>query len=260
MGINYFWNAILNFLHILGELGRFSMRFFSTAFVPPYEFKEIWKQTYIMGYKTVFLVSITIFIISLVITIQLTPKMEDLGAVAIVPNLLAVSLIREVGPVITALVCTGKIGSGIGAELGSMKVTEQIDAMEVTRVNPYNYLVVSRVLAATIALPLLVSYAFTVGLAGSFIAYNMERSMSLTLFFQTAFTNMNVFDIMPSIVKSILFGFSIAMIASFYGFNTSRGANGVGKSANSAVVTTFFVIFFIDLLFAQITHMLTAKM
>jgi phospholipid/cholesterol/gamma-HCH transport system permease protein len=260
MGIKYFWKAILNFLNILGELGRFSMRFFTSLFDRPFEFKEIWRQTYNMGYKTLFLVSITIFIISLVITIQLTPRMEDLGAVAIVPNLLAVSLIREVGPVITALVCTGKIGSGIGAEIGSMKVTEQIDAMEVTRVNPYKYLVVSRVLAATIALPLLVSYAFAVGLAGSFIAYNMERSMSLTLFFQTAFTNMNVYDITPSVVKSVLFGFSIAIIASYYGFNTSRGANGVGKAANSAVVTTFFVIFFIDLIFAQITHMLTAKM
>ncbi len=260
MGLHYIWASTISFFYILGDLARFSWRFFPALIKPPFEYAEILKQIYIIGYKTLFLVSITIFIISLVITIQLTPRMESLGAAAIVPNLLAVSLIREVGPVLTALVCTGKIGSGIGAELGSMKVTEQIDAMEVTRVNPYNYLVVTRVIAATIALPVLACYSFAVGLAGSYLAYNIERSMSLTLFFQTAFTNMDVYDITPSVVKSTLFGFAIAMIASYYGFNTSRGANGVGKAANAAVVSTFFVIFFIDLIAAQITHMLTAKM
>lgn len=259
-GVQYIWDSIYNFFYTLGDITRFSSKFFISIFSPPFEYKEILRQMYIIGYKTLFLVSITIFIISLVITIQLTPRMEDLGAVAIVPNLLAVSLIREVGPVLTALVCAGKIGSGIGAEIGSMKVTEQIDAMEVTRINPYNYLVSTRVLAATIVLPFLVSYAFAVGLAGSFLAYNMERSMSLTLFFQTAFTNMDVADIIPSVVKCFLFGYTIAMIASYYGFNTNRGANGVGKAANAAVVSTFFIIFFIDLIAAQLTHMLTAKM
>ena len=152
-----------NFLIEIGELSYFTARFFKELFNPPFEFKEFWRQCYNMGNRSLLLVSVTGFIIGLVFTLQSRPTLEEFGAVSWMPSMVSISIIREIGPIITALICAGRIGSGIGAELGSMKVTEQIDAMEVSGTNPFKYLVVTRVLAATLMLPILVLYAVKAG-------------------------------------------------------------------------------------------------
>jgi len=249
--------SVKEFFALVGEMTVFAFHSFLHAFRKPFEGAEILRQMFLMGYKSLFLISITIFIIGLVITIQLAPKMEDLGAVALVPNMLAVSLIREVGPVLTALVCTGKVGSAIGAEIGSMKITEQIDAMEVSGVDHYKYLVVSRIIALTFTLPLLTIYGFAVGLTGSFLAYNLEREISAPLFMISAFANMNSYDVIPSLVKSLFFGYTIALTGSFFGYKANKGAIGVGEAANATIFYSFLMIFFIDMLAAEITHYLT---
>src|SRR5580704_15164586 len=134
---------------------RFTGQFFKTAYRRPYEFSEILRQSFIIGYKSLSLVAVTGFIMGLVLTIQSRPTLARFGAESWLPGIVAISIIREIGPVITALICAGKVGSGIGAELASMQVTEQIDAMDVAGNNPFKYLVVTRVIAATLMIPML---------------------------------------------------------------------------------------------------------
>src|ERR1035437_7153756 len=147
---NSYIKNIKGFFEEVTQLTRFTFRFFKDVVKPPYEFNEFFKQSYLIGYKSFPLVAITGFIMGLVLTIQSRPTLVEFGAESWLPAMVAVSIIREIGPVITALICAGKVGSGIGAELASMKVTEQIDAMEVTGINPFKYIVVTRVVSATI--------------------------------------------------------------------------------------------------------------
>jgi phospholipid/cholesterol/gamma-HCH transport system permease protein len=152
----YFDNIIKVIKAILieiGEISYFAGRFFKEFWKPPYEFKELLRQCYYIGNRSLFLVGVTGFIIGLVFTLQSRPTLQEFGAVSWMASMVSVSIIREIGPIITALICAGRIGSGIGAELGSMKVTEQIDAMEVSGTNPFKYLVITRILATTLMLP-----------------------------------------------------------------------------------------------------------
>jgi phospholipid/cholesterol/gamma-HCH transport system permease protein len=244
-----------NILYHLGDTMLFSFQFGPKLITPPYEWSEILRQIFILGYKSLFLVGISSFIIGLVMTIHLIPAMRVYGVEDMVPNMAAISIIREIGPVITALVCAGKIGSSIGAEIGSMKVTEQIDAMAISGVDPYRYLVVTRVLATSICLPILIIYSCTIALGGAFLAEVLEDQMTPTLFLVTAFRFMYFHDIIPTLVKSVLFGFTIGMVGCYYGFITEKGASGVGKSAHKAVVISSIIIFFIDMLVVEIAHL-----
>ena len=236
-------------------LTRFIIQFFKTLFMPPYEFKELLKQCYIVGYKSLPLVGVTGFIMGLVLTIQSRPTLETFGAESWLPAMVAVSIIREIGPVITALICAGKVGSGIGAELASMKVTEQIDAMEVSGINPFKYIVVTRILATTFMLPILVIFSDVIGLAGSFLAVNIQGDVSFSLFFAQIFAKLDFMDVFPPLIKTFFFGFAIGLIGCFKGYNSDKGTEGVGASANSAVVISSLLIFIIDMMAVQITSL-----
>ena len=152
-------HSIINFLSGVADFFLFIWLVTKETFSRDFEFKEFFRQCFQIGYKTLPLISITGLIIGLVLTIQTRPVLASFGAVSMLPGMVALSIIREMGPVLTALICAGKVGSGMGAELGSMKVSEQIDAMEVSSVNPIRFLVVTRVLAATLMIPILVLYA-----------------------------------------------------------------------------------------------------
>ena len=165
--MNYPGFSESEFLKEVGEISRFTARFFKEVSKPRQEWEEFINQCYWIGYKTLTLVSITAFIMGLVLTIQSRPTLLEFGAASLLPAMVSVSLVREITPVITSLICAGKIGSGIGAELGSMRVTEQIDAMEVSAINPYKYLVVTRILACTLMVPILVIFADAIGIIGT---------------------------------------------------------------------------------------------
>lgn len=249
--------VLRGFFDETGDLYLFAVRFFKEGFKPRYEFAEFLRQCYFIGNKTFPLVGTTGFIMGLVITIQSHPSMEAFGAQSWLPSVVSVSLIREIVPVITALICAGKIGSGIGAELGSMKVTEQIDAMEVSGTNPFKYLVVTRVLAATLMLPLLVILSDVIGLYGAYLGINIKQVVSFHLFTNQIFQKLTFEDLLPSIIKSFFFGFAIGIVGCFKGYNSTNGTEGVGRAANSAVVAATFVVFIIDLMAAQIADILS---
>jgi phospholipid/cholesterol/gamma-HCH transport system permease protein len=243
------------FFYETGNLSRFAARFFSQWFKPRYELAEFFRQCFIIGYKSLPLVGLTGFIMGLVLTMQLRPSMVDYGVESQIPAIVGIAIVREIGPVITALIFAGKIGSSIGAELGSMRVTEQIDAMEVSGTNPFKYLVVTRVLASTLMLPVLVLLSDAISLYGSYLGVNIKGITSFDLFWSQVFANLSFSDVIPAFLKCYFFGFAVGVIGCFKGYNSRKGTEGVGRSANSAVVVSSVVIFVIDLLAVQITDL-----
>lgn len=239
----------------VASLTTFTLHFFKEVFHKSYEINELAKQSFLIGYKSLPLVSTTGFIIGLVLTIQSRPTLAKFGAESWLPAMVAVSIIREIGPAITALIFAGKVGSGIGAELASMNVTEQIDAMQVSGTNPFKYLVVTRVLSATFMLPLLVILADAVGLFGSFVGINMRGNVSAYLYMSQIFQSLEYKDLIPAVVKTFFFGFAIGMIGCYEGFHSNKGTEGVGKAANSAVVFASLMVFIIDMVAVQITSL-----
>ncbi|MCO6498539.1 MAG: ABC transporter permease [Chitinophagaceae bacterium] len=235
---------------------EFTLRFFKEVFRPPYEFRELIKQCYQVGYKSLFMIALTGFITGIVITKQSRPSLSEFGAESWLPSLSGIAVIRTLAPLVTALICGGKVGSNIGAELGSMKVTEQIDAMEVSAINPYKFLVVTRVLATTIMIPLLVCFAGLVGMLGAYLNVHVFEQTSMTTFFIAAFDKISYLDLVSSLVKSIVYGFTIGMVGCYKGFNASNGTEGVGRAANAAVVLSMFLIFTEEILLVQITNYL----
>jgi len=226
------------------------------TFSRDFEVKEFFRQCYQIGYKSLPLITVTGAIMGLVLTIQSRPVLVDFGAVTMLPGMVTLSLIREIGPVITALICAGKIGSGMGAELGSMKVTEQIEAMEVSSINPMRFLVVTRVLAATLMIPLLVLYADGFGILGSWAGANIKGDVSFVLFFSQAFKAVTFMDLLPAVVKTFFFGAVIGLVGCYQGYNAGRGTASVGVAANSAVVLASLLVIIIDLIAVQITDMM----
>ncbi|MGL2988567.1 MlaE family ABC transporter permease [Flavobacterium sp. RSSA_27] len=248
-------NRALVFLNEVGEFSIFGSRFFKEIIKSPFQVNEFIRQCYVIGYKSLPLVTITAFIMGLVLTIQSRPTMTKFGAESWLPSMVSLSLIREIAPVITALICAGKIASGIGAELGAMKVTEQIDAMEVSAINPFNYLVVTRILATTFMIPLLVIYADLIGIFGGYIGYNVKGSIGIYRYFSAVFEHLEFIDLLPAVIKTFFFGFFIGLIGSYKGFTASNGTASVGIAANESVVIASLSIFLIDMITVQITDL-----
>lgn len=245
-----------SFLTGVADVFLFITRIIKETFSRNFEFKEFLRQCYHIGYKSLPLVSITGAIMGLVLIIQARPTLVNFGAVNMLPGMVAVSLIREMGPVITALICAGKIGSGMGAELGSMKVTEQIDAMEVSSINPIRFLVVTRVWAATLMVPLLILYADALGIFGSWAGANIKGDVTFVLFFSQAFSHVAFIDFIPAFIKSFFFGAVIGLVGCYKGYNAGRGTESVGVAANSAVVLASLLVIIVDLIAVQITDMI----
>ncbi len=240
------------------ELGKFSMFIkdtFRNFFRRPFENLELMKQCYNVGYKSITLIGLTALIMGVVLTLQTRPVLADFGAEAVLPGMISLSIIREIGPVITALLAAGKISSGFGAEIASMRITEQIDAMEVSGTNPIKFIVVSRVLATTFMLPVLTIFADFIGIYGSYIAINFSGNISRTLFTDQAINVLSFEDIVPAFIKTFIFGFFIGIIGCYKGYYANKGTESVGVAANTAVVVASISIFIIDLFAVQISEL-----
>jgi phospholipid/cholesterol/gamma-HCH transport system permease protein len=244
------------FLTEIGDTTRFVARFFRELLKPHQEVEEFFRQCFWVGYKSLPLVGTTAFIMGLVLTIQSRPTLVEFGAQSMLPAMVAVSLVREISPVITGLICAGKIGSGMGAELGSMRVTEQIDAMDVSGTNPFKYLIVTRVMATTLMIPMLSSLSNAISLYGGYLGVNIHGHVSWHLYWAQVFDALSFGDVIPSLIKTFFFGFAIGIIGCYKGYNSKKGTEGVGRSANSAVVVASLLVFIIDLIAVQVSDLL----
>jgi phospholipid/cholesterol/gamma-HCH transport system permease protein len=256
MGATEATGAIRGMVMEVGAISRFTGRFFQQALRPRFEWRELIRQAFLNGYLSLPLVAITAFIMGLVLTIQSRPTLADFGAETMLPAMVSISVVREIGPVITALICAGRIGSSIGAELGSMKVTEQIDAMEVSGTNPFKYLVVTRVWSTILMLPLLMVLADAIAIWACYIGVNIKGAVSWNLFHQQVFDALAFADVLPALIKSIFFGLAIGVVGCYKGYTTEKGTEGVGRAAHSAVVMASLLIFILDLVAVQITEIM----
>jgi len=230
------------------------MRFFKEAFRPPLHAREVINQCFEVGLKSLLLITVTGFIIGIVFTKQSRPSLEDFGATSWLPSLVGIAIVKALGPLVTALICAGKVGSSIGAELGSMRVTEQIEAMEVSAINPFKYLVATRVLATSITIPVLSFYCSFVALYGAYVNVHAEEATSFTTFYQNAFSTITFLDINTAIAKAIVFGFTIGAVGCYKGFYATQGTRGVGQAANKAVVVSMFLIFIEEIIIVQVSN------
>jgi len=246
--------AFMRLYRVAGFIGRF----FKEMVRPPYEINEIIRQCYEVGYRSLMLICMTAFITGLVFTKQSRPSLSEFGATSWLPSLVAIAIIKALAPLVTALICAGKVGSNIGAELGSMKVTEQIEAMEVSATNPFKYLVVSRIMATTIMIPILMCFFGGIGLFGSYVDVHLSENTSFILFFEAAFEKITFADIYTSVVKAVVFGFTIGTVGCMQGYKASQGTVGVGRAANASVVISMFLIFIEEITIVQISNTLRA--
>jgi phospholipid/cholesterol/gamma-HCH transport system permease protein len=233
---------------------KFAQLFFKSAFKSPFHFKEIINQCYEIGLKALPLITLTGFVTGIVFTKQSRPALESFGATSWLPSLISIAIVRALGALVTALICAGKVGSSIGAELGSMRVTEQIDAMEVSAINPFKYLVATRITATTLMIPILALYSSFIGLMGSFLNVNTNEATGFIAFFEHGFDNITFLDVFTSVFKSLVFGFTIGLIGCYKGYNASNGTQGVGKAANEAVILSMFLVFIEEIVIVQISN------
>jgi phospholipid/cholesterol/gamma-HCH transport system permease protein len=234
--------AILAALAWVGEVTFFGVRALRDAFFPPYEFGEIVRHIYDIGWKSVPLIALSGFAIGVVLSMHTRASLERFGAEAMIPAGLAIALIRETGPLVTGLLVAGRVGAGIGAELGAMKVTEQIDALEAVAVDSFKFLAVTRILACILAMPLLTAITDFCGIVGGFLAETTISGMSWQLYFQRAFSLVEFQDFLPATLKTAVFGLIIGTTACYLGFTTTQGTEGVGRTSTRAVVLSSMII------------------
>jgi len=251
-----FGKGMSEFFETVSGLTIFSIGFFKEVFRPPYEFAEIKKHIEDLGIKTLPIVTVTGFIIGLVLAMQSQPVMVRFGAESFLPSMVSLSVVRELGPVLTALIFAGRVSSGIGAELSSMRVTEQIDAMEVSAVNPFRYLVCTRILACVFILPILTLYVNFLAIIGGFIAIYLSQGMHFKLYITAVFKSLEFSDVIPGLAKTLIFGFIVGAVGSYKGYNATNGTVGVGRASTSAVVMASLLILLTDMVLVRLTVMI----
>jgi phospholipid/cholesterol/gamma-HCH transport system permease protein len=229
-------------LAAVGDVSLFALKAAREIFVPPFELRETLRQIYELGFRSAPLIGVSGLAVGVVLSMHTRASLERFGAESLIPSGLAIALVRETGPLTAALLLSGRIGAGIGAELGAMRVTEQIDALEASAVDAFRYLVVTRVIACIIALPLLTTLMNFAGMLGGFLAETAVTGMSMQLYFHRAFSLIDFADYVPATLKTMVFGFIIATISSYLGFTTESGTEGVGRASTRAVVLSSMVI------------------
>jgi phospholipid/cholesterol/gamma-HCH transport system permease protein len=243
---------VLGPLATIGELAAFALRAAREVVVPPYEFRETVRQIYELGWRSAPLIAVSGLAVGVVLSMHTRASLERFGAESMIPAGLAIALVKETGPLTAGLLLSGRLGAGIGAELGAMRVTEQIDALEASAVDAFRYLVVTRVIACIIALPLLTTLMNFAGILGGYIAESAASGMSLALYFNRAFSLIDMTDYVPSTLKTMVFGFIIATTSSYLGFTTESGTEGVGRASTTAVVLSSVLIILSNVLLVRL--------
>ncbi|MBI2833060.1 MAG: ABC transporter permease [Acidobacteria bacterium] len=241
---------------ILGWTGAvfvFGVRALREAVRPPFELRELTRQVFEVGWRSLPLIVAAGLAIGVVLSMHTRASLERFGAEALIPGGLALALVRETGPLVTGLLLAGRVGAGIGAELGAMRVTEQIDALEATAVDSFKYLVVTRILACMIALPILTTVMNFTGIIGGFLAETVITGMSFRLYFHRAFSLVEMTDYVPATLKTMVFGFIIGTVASYLGYTTEQGTEGVGRASTRSVVLASILIIVCNVVLVKMT-------
>ncbi len=252
--------SVVRLLAVAGDAAVFAGRAIRESVRPPFEFQETLHQLYELGWRSVPLISASGFAVGVVLSMHTRASLERFGAEALIPAGLAIALVRETGPLTAGLLLSGRIGAGIGAELGAMKVTEQIDALEAAAVDSFKYLVVTRVIACVIALPVLTTVMNFTGMLGGFAAERAVTGTTLSLYFQNAFSLIEFSDLIPATLKTTVFGFIIATVASYLGVNTSRGTEGVGQASTRAVVYSSILLIVANVVLVRVIFFMFPRM
>jgi phospholipid/cholesterol/gamma-HCH transport system permease protein len=245
-------NTFVAFFEWFGELGMFCGRLARSFFVPPYEFREFVRQFDELGAKSLPLAAIAGAATGVVLSLSTRDSLIRFGAKTLLPAIIVISIVKESGPIITALVVSGRAAAGIGAELGAMKVTEQIDAIEVAAVDPYKFLVATRVLACILMLPLLTLAADFCGIVMGWVTNTLVEPISLRLFLDNGFKNVTFNDFLPPTLKTMVFGLIIGMVACFQGMRTQGGTGGVEHAATTSVVLSSLLIILADVVLVRL--------
>ena len=241
--LSWLIDLVNGFFEWFGELGIFTWRVLRAAVTPPFEGGEFLRQLDEVGSKSLPLVALAGAAVGVVLSMESRYSLTRFGAKSLLPAAIVYSVVQEMGPIITALVVSGRVGAGIGAELASMKVTEQIDAIEASAINPYRLLAVTRILACILMLPLLTIAADTAGIVMGWLTQTLSDPVSWRQFIDTGFHGATFNDLLPPTFKTAVFGLITGLIACFQGMRTQGGAEGVGRAATSSVVlSSLFVI------------------
>jgi phospholipid/cholesterol/gamma-HCH transport system permease protein len=241
-----------SFFDWFGELGFFCGRMARAALTPPYEWRELIRQLDSVGSLSLPLVALAGAATGVVLSLETSAALAQFGAKALLPAVIVFSILKESGPIITGLVVCGRVGAGIGAELGSMKVTEQIDAMEASAVDPDKYLAATRILACVLMLPLLTLVADFAGVLAGWIAITLSKPVSLHWFLNTGFQDVQFSDFLPPTLKTAVFGFIIGLVSCFQGMRTRGGTEGVGRAATSSVVLSSLFVILADVVLVRL--------
>jgi len=250
-------NRVISFLYLLGGLSNLAGQSFYWIFVPPFKRERFMEEAKKAGSDSLPLISLVALFIGVILALQTAYQMQRFGAELYIASIVALSLVRELGPVITSLIVAGRVGAAIAAEVGSMQVTEQIDALETLATNPVKYLVVPRVLALSIMLPVLTIYADIVGIFGGYLVCVYKLSISSSMYIHTTIDALLFKDLFSGLLKTIFFGLIIALVSCYEGFNVEGGAEGVGRATTRAVVTTFIMIIAADCFFTALFYFIS---
>jgi phospholipid/cholesterol/gamma-HCH transport system permease protein len=245
-------NAPYRQLAATGDFALFAGRAVVAAFRPPYEARETIRQLFELGLKSAPLIAVSGFAVGIVLSMHTRASLERFGAEALIPAGLGIALVRETGPLTAGLLLAGRIGAGIGAELGAMKVTEQIDALEAQAVDSFKFLVVTRVVACVIAVPILTTIMNFTGMLGGWTAETAINGVPIGTYFDQAFSLIQFSDLIPATLKTAVFGFIIAIVGGYLGVNTSRGTEGVGQASTRSVVLSSILLIAANVLLVRL--------
>ena len=247
---------VRTFLSEAGLIAAFATRAARVAFQPPLELREVARQIYMAGWRSLPLVTTAGLAIGVVLSMHTRAMMERFGAAGLIPAALATAMISETGPLMTGLLVSGRVGAGIGAELGGMRVTEQIDALESLAVDSFHYLVVTRIIACMIALPILTTVMNFSGLIGGFLAETTISNVSLRQYLHQAFADIGFMDYVLPTLKTVVFGFIIGTVSSYLGYTTTGGSEGIGRASTRSVVLSSMVLIVINVFLVRIIFLL----
>ena len=245
-------DVVLGFFATVGALAVFAGRAVVEAFRPPYDVAEILRHVYQFGLRSMPLIVTAGFAIGVVLSMHTRASLERFGAEAMIPAGLAIALIRETGPLTAGLLVAGRVGAGIGAEIGAMRVTEQIDALEASAVDAFKYLVVTRVVACMVAMPVLTTMMNFSGVIGGYVSEAALSGMPWQLYFDRSFMFIGFADLIPATLKTIVFGFLIAIVGSYLGFTTGGGTEGVGNASTRSVVLASILLILSNVLLVRL--------